>query len=95
MLAHVCPVGSLVPALMRLVAESPARPASELAPMVRKLLVEHMFADVSGDSMIGSAQEAQIDKQVERIVAVLEQVRQIGLENGQWSGSPSPPMYFG
>lgn len=80
---------------LALLAESHEQPTLQLRPMIRRLLIEKMFMDHTGDSMHHATGNFHLEKQVDHIVTTLEQVRQHALSRGQWSDQPSPPLMCG
>lgn len=79
----------LRPEFLDLVAQTHDRPARELAPIIRRSLVDRQFAASP------TASAAEIDKEVEDVVEALEDLRQAGLKDGHWSDAPVPPLMFG
>lgn len=77
------------PVFIDLVAETHDRPACELAPIIRRSLIEEQFAVSSPASPV------EIDREVERVIEALEDLRQAGLKNGDWSTAPVPPLMCG
>ena len=81
--------------LVQMIAESHDRPVHQMAPMIRRLIAEQNFADDCGDPIISADREAQIDLQVDVVLRVLEQVRDLALDQGLWSNAPMVPQMFG
>lgn len=77
------------PAFIDLVAETRNRPACELAPIIRRSLIEEKLAVSSPASLL------DIDREVEQVIEALEDLRQAGLKNGDWSTAPVPPLMCG
>jgi hypothetical protein len=76
-----------------LIEEKHDRPARELAPLIRRSLVERRFAGI-GDAADHHSPE-EIDRAVEELVEALESVRLARLRDGTWSSAPVPPLMCG
>ncbi len=82
--------------ILRLLQEHHARPASDLAPLVRRMFLEHDLIDVDiGDSIVSQSSLASLDSQVDLVVEALERVRRHCLESGRWCGVAAGPEMFG
>lgn len=81
--------------LVQMVAESHDQPVHQMAPMIRRLITEQNFADECGDPIIDADRVAQNNLQVEVVLRVLEQVRDLALTQGLWSNAPMAPQMFG
>ena len=94
-----CPAVWLMPQLVHMVAEACDQPVSQLAPTIRRLIVEQTFHGLGGDHAAGGgladAGTRAIERQVRVTVRVLEVVRRKALARGQWSGTPVTPQMFG
>jgi hypothetical protein len=90
-----CPVWWLVPELLRLVEELADEPVQSLRPIIRQRLAEQEFVDDCGDSVVERADEQYLDQYADRLVHVLEKVRQRALARGEWSQMPMTPQMFG
>lgn len=80
--------------LLGLLAEFHDQPAQKLRSMIRRIVIERMYMNHTGDSM-ANPQMPSLDRQVDYIVSVLEQVRQHAVQRGQWSEQPAPPLMCG
>jgi hypothetical protein len=85
---------AMIASLVDLVAEDPKRPATELEPIIQRMLFESSFVDDGGDSVMFDAFD-QIDLQARVMAQVLEEVRRQALDQGIWSVEPAAPMMFG
>jgi len=85
----------LVDDFLALLAEFHEQPTLQIRPMIRRLLIEKMFMDHTGDSMHNATGHWSLQKQVDHIVTALELVRQHAMSRGQWSDQPSPPLMYG
>jgi len=85
---------AMIASLVDLVAEDPRRPAVEFEPIIHRMLFESRFIDDGGDSVLFDELD-QIDLQARVMANVLEEVRQLALGQGIWSGEPAAPMMFG
>ena len=94
-LPGIGPTKWLLHDLLSLLSEAHDRPVHCLAPMIRQIIVERVFNDDSGDTVVDRDLLSRIDQQVDIFVRVLEQVRRYAIESGQWSDTPSTPYMFG
>jgi hypothetical protein len=85
----------LVHDLVELAAQTHGRPIADLAPMIRQRIADQHFIDETGDSVVAENIEEQVDRQVQAVIRVLEQVRQAALRRGEWSEAPVVPEMFG
>lgn len=94
-----CPAVSLLPQLVDMIAESCDRPVAQLAPTIKRVIVERTFHGLCGDHAGGAgcaaAGSRSIERQVHVMVLVLERVRLSALAKGQWSTMPVTPQMFG
>ena len=94
-----CPTLWLLPQLVDMISESCDRPVAQLAPTIKRLIVEHTFHGLSGDYPVNiafaEAGTRSIERQVRTMVRVLELVRRSALAKGQWSDTPVTPQMFG
>jgi len=81
--------------LLSLLSETHDRPVHCMAPMIRQIIVERVFNDDSGDTVVDHDLLSQIDQQVDIFVRILEQVRRYAIESGQWSDAPAISYMFG
>lgn len=81
--------------LLKLVEETHDRPVEHLAPTIRSLVTEQSFTSDAGDCVIDARREAEVNRQVDLIVRVLEEVRMTALAQGRWSTHPATPQMFG
>jgi hypothetical protein len=83
---------SLAPELAELVRQSHDQPCTRLAPAVRQLILEHRSCAAH---LLDPLRGVDGDAQVQRIVNMLEQIRQRGVEDGLWSDAPMPELMCG
>lgn len=83
------------PELLALLDEFHDRPVRELAPLIRRLVLEQGFVDENGDSVIDEQEAARLDEVVELVLTALERVRQRFAELGRWSDVPVTPQMCG
>jgi hypothetical protein len=81
--------------LVGLLAEFHDRPMHELAPMIRRMLVEQHFVDDNGNNVLQARTGAEIDRHVRQITEVLESVRKQALEQGLLCDLPTCPLMYG
>mgnify|MGYP000953285519 CR=1 FL=1 len=91
MMATHCPVIWVLDDLLDLLAENHDRPVEELRPAITRLILERAYMD--NVMALGSA--PPLEKQVELTVVVLERVRQMAMERGQWSDQQAAPQMCG
>ena len=84
----------LVHDLVELVRDSHVEPVSTHAPVIRRLVLEHHFLDCDNCVEV-VVTPAQINKQVDVLVGVLERLRKLAVESGTWSDVPVTPQMFG
>lgn len=87
-----CTCLDLVPEFVQLVRESHDQPASHLAAAVKQRLLEQRSCAAH---LLDPPSDGDQDAQVDRIVEVLEQVRQRGCAEGVWSDAPMPELMCG
>ncbi len=85
----------ILPRLMRLADDLHGEPIEQLAPAVRRMLMEQAFVDAHGDAVLIDAERRQIDEQVAMLLRILEQARREQHANGQWATVPVTPQMFG
>jgi hypothetical protein len=90
-----CPALWVLHDLVGLLAEYHDRPARELGPMVRQLIVEQKFVDDNGDSVFEPCTRAEIDRHVSQITDILESVRREAYQQGFWVELPATPLMCG
>ncbi len=84
----------LVPELVRLLVEFPDTPVEALRPMVRRIVVEQVFAGENGDSLVGPARDSELDDEVHLALRVMERLRRYGGKRGVLGGpSAYVPFY--
>jgi hypothetical protein len=90
-----CPALWLLHDLAGLLIDFHDRPAGELSPMVRRLIVEQNFVDDNGDSVLECCTSAEIDRHVTQITGILEAVRREADQQGLWRELPATPLMCG
>lgn len=94
--AHeLSPVIAVLPGLIRLVHECTDRPVNKFRPVIKRLILEQVFMEVGGDSIVDAQHMMQVREHVELTVRVLVKVRHHGLGKDEWSDAPVTPMMFG
>jgi hypothetical protein len=92
---QVCPMRSLMPALVELLRENHHRPMTELRPTIHRLIEERDYLDECGDPCVDRQQDWLIAQYVDLLVDVLERVRCYHLTHGEWSNAPVTPLMHG
>lgn len=94
-----CPVLLVLHKLLALVEEFHDRPVDEFRPLIRKVVDEEMSVLESSHSPIPGLPSAKaasdLEHQVEMILTALEQVRQMGIDQGRWSSAPLTEQWCG
>ena len=90
-----CPVVWVLHDLMQLVSECHDQPVRQLEPAIRRIILEQESADVHGDDVVDALSQARVERHVNAVIDVLEQIRQQAVHNGQWSDAPVTPLMFG
>lgn len=88
------PVAWMLEDLVDLMSENHHRPASELEPMIRRVIRDNQFNDDNGDCC-SEQHEAMIDVEVDLAMRVLERLRLHAIKQGHWSNKPNSPIMFG
>lgn len=91
----ICLPHWLLPELLQLLTEAQDRPLGELEPIVREIVAEQQFIDVSGGPVIGDREGGTTDLHVDVFMRVLERLRHYTLDTGTWSNVPITPQMFG
>ena len=78
----VCPALWLLRDLTCLLEEFRDRPVNDLAPMIRRLILEQNFVDENGDSVFDTQCAAEVEREIALILRALENTRQQALEQG-------------
>lgn len=81
--------------LVRMVIELHGQPVRDLKPLIRRLIAEQSFVEEGGVPVANDHRQVQIDRQVDVVVRVLEQVRRRALARGMCSDMPLTPQMFG
>jgi len=85
----------MLPQFVRLAEELHDEPIGRLQPVVRRMLMEQIFCDDSGDAVMTPAQRRHIDRQVQWILRILALARQQTRQSAYWSTMPVTPQMFG
>lgn len=81
--------------LLGLLAEFHDQPVHKLRPMLRRVVIEHVYLDHAGDSFADGNQTTSLEGHLDHIVLVLEKVRLHAVSRGQWSAQSTPPLMCG
>ncbi len=92
---ELSPVIAVLPGLIRLVNECTDRPVNKFRPVIKRLILEQLFMDVGGDSIVDAHHMMQVRQYVELTVRVLVRIRQHDLGKDEWSNTPVTPQMFG
>jgi hypothetical protein len=94
--AHeLSPVIAVLPGLIRLVNECTDRPVNKFRPVIKRLILEQLFMEVGGDSIVDAHHMMLVKQYVELTVRVLVRMRQHDLGKDEWSDMPVTPQMFG
>ena len=77
-----CPALWLLRDLVSLLEEFRDRPLTDLAPMVRRLILEQNFVDENGDSVFDTQCAKNVEHEVALILRALERTRREATEQG-------------
>lgn len=91
----LCLLRKVLPEMVRLAEYAHDRPMASLEPEIRQRLLEGSFNDENGDTSCDEPEIANIDRDVQLIVRVLEAVRTEALACGYWSDAPVTPLMCG
>lgn len=91
----VCPALWIVSELIALVEEFRDRQIRDLAPMVRRMLMEQSFVNDNGDSILDGSWEDQVQEHVEKVLRALEIVKQEAESHGLWGCNEPAAQFFG
>ena len=80
---RLSPAAWVLPKLLRIVFQNTQQPVEVLAPLIRSMLHEQVFATTGGDPCNCEHLEESIDETVGILVRVLERVRQHCLTQAQ------------
>jgi hypothetical protein len=92
--AEVAPVwmcGDLIQLLM----ENPHQAAERLAGPIRQLILEQSFVDENGDSVFAADFDARVERQVQRLVTIFEEIRTQLLPHESSTLSDATPLMCG
>lgn len=92
---ELSPVIAVLPGLIRLVNECTDRPVNKFRPVIKRLILEQLFMEVGGDSIVDAHHMMQVRQYVELTVRVLVRMRQHDLGKDEWSDTPVTPQMFG
>ena len=67
---------SIMEQLLKLVSEPMDQPVESFRPMIRRIIVERVFVEESGDTAVNPDFDEHVDTEVDRLVGVLHQSRQ-------------------
>ncbi len=81
--------------LVAILDQAHDRPAHELTPTIRLLIIEHDFVDDGGDAMLGLSLQTRVDEWVSFFVDLLEDLRLREIGQGQWCEHPAAIPMFG
>ena len=76
--------------LVELVSESQDRPVHDMKPMIREIVVERVFADESGDCVVGPGFEQHVDREIQLLLELLEKARQTSIYPESQEVGPPP-----
>ena len=92
---ELSPVITGLPGLIRLVNECTDRPVTKFRPTIKRMILEQLFMEAAGDSIIDPHQNVQVESYVELTICVLVRVRENSLGQDEWSDAPVTPQMFG
>jgi len=92
---ELSPVMAVLPQLIRLVRECPEQSVESLRPTIKRLVLEQLFIDVNGDSVVGRDHMVHVKEYIELIVRVLIRIRRREHDALNWTDSPTTPQMFG
>ena len=96
-LSHeLSPVIAVLPGMIRLVCECTDRPVEKFRSTIKRLILEQLFMEIGGDSIVDTHHLVQVKLYVELTVRVLIRVRQHDLgSRNEWADMPVTPQMFG
>lgn len=92
---ELSPVIAVLPQLIRLAEECTDRPVNKLRPTIKRLILEQLFMEVGGDSIVDAYHVMQVKHYVELTIRVLVRIRHHDLGKNEWSDAPVTPQMFG
>lgn len=97
--AEVCPpelspVLAVLPGLIRLINECTDRPVEKFRPTIKRLILEQLFMEVGGDSIVDAHHMMRVNLYVDLTVRVLVRIRRRDHEH-EWADTPVTPQMFG
>jgi hypothetical protein len=92
---ELSPVIAVMPGLIRLINECSDRPIEKLRPTIKRLILEQVFMEVGGDSIVDAQHMMQVKEYVELTVRVLVRIRRRDRSQYDWSDTPVTPQMFG
>lgn len=92
---ELSPVVAALPSLIQVARDHPEQPIEHLRPMIKRVILEQLFIDITGDSIIESHHHLKVKQYVELTVRVLVRVRRDEFGAEQWADTPITPQMFG
>jgi hypothetical protein len=92
---ELSPVYAVLPGLIRLITECTDRPVEKFRPTIKRLILEQLFMEVGGDSIVDAHQMMRVNLYVELTVRVLVRIRRRDRDTLGWSDAPVTPQMFG
>lgn len=92
---ELSPVYAVLPGLIRLITECTDRPIEKFRPTIKRLILEQLFMEVGGDSVVDAHHMMQVDLYVELTVRVLVRIRRRDHDTRGWADTPVTPQMFG
>ncbi len=92
---ELSPVVAVLPCLIRMVRENPDQTVEQIRPTIKRMILEQLFVDVSGDSVIEEHHNVKIKQYVELTARVLVRARRHEAGEALWSDAPVTPQMFG
>ena len=92
---ELSPVYAVLPGLIRLITECTDRPIEKFRPTIKRLILEQLFMEVGGDSIVDAHHMMQVNLYVELTVRVLVRIRRRDHDTRGWADAPVTPQMFG
>lgn len=92
---ELSPVYAVLPGLIRLITECADRPVEKFRPTIKRLILEQLFVEVGGDSVVDAYHMMRVNLYVELTVRVLVRIRRRDHDTRGWSDAPVTPQMFG
>ena len=92
---ELSPIVAALPHLIQVARDHPEKPIEDLRPMIKRVILEQLFVDITGDSIIETHHHLQVKQYVELTVRVLVRFRWDEFGAEQWSDMPITPQMFG